>query len=243
MPYSAFGALTDHFRILAIANGAGTLADDLELISSTKTLIAKSRADAQDENGDIAASTWFGAPATMFEASSTFAVKSGSFSIHLLKLGFVESGMCILSFDIKTENGGWPQLTVSGRLGCIDPATLKTYTLPAGSSPGTGDTITGIKTAQAIGFTVTAGCKLTSSGVTASIDFAEQTDGLGVPAAQDCSGGTISGSASFVGVTAAPAWTVTGITGATETQAPGSEEPQAAYNTGSGAWEMRLAVD
>ena len=231
-----FGALTDHFGILAIVNGAGTLADCLTLVGSSKTPIALSRADAQDENGDITASSWFGAPATMFEASSTFAVKSDSFSLNLLKCGYIATTKAILSIDVKTENGAWPQITVSGRLGCIDPATLKTYTLPA-------FTISGKKQAQPIGFTVTAGCKLTGSGFSASVDFAEQADGVGVPCAQDVSGGVLTGSGDFVGVTAVPAWTVTGITGAVETQAPGNDEPQAAYSTGTGTWEMMLSVD
>lgn len=236
MPYSAFGAQTDHFGILAIANGGGTLADDLELVNSTKTPVAKQKAEALDENGDSAEATWYGnGTGAFYEASSTFAVKSGSFSLNLLKAGFVASGKCITQIEVRTENGAWPQLTVSGRLGCIDPATLKTYTLP--DLP-----VSGIKTAQAIGFTVTTGCKLTGSSLTASVEFAEQADGLGEPAAHDCAGGSLSGSGDFVGVTAAPAWTVT-LSGAVATAAPGSEEPQAAYNTGTGTWEARLAVD
>lgn len=235
MPYSAFGAQTDHFGILAIVLGEGTLDTVLELVNSSKTLIPKSKAEAADENGDSAAATWYGAPGTMYEASSTFAVKTGSFNLNVLKCGYIASTKAVLSIDVKTENGAWPQLTVSGRLGCVDPATLKTYTLPD-------LTIYGKKQAQALGFTVTAGCKLTGSGLTASVEFAEQADGLGVPVAQDVSGGALAGTGDFVGVTAAPAWTVT-LSGATETQAPGSEEPQAAYNTGSGAWEARLAVD
>lgn len=235
MPYSAFGAQTDHFGILAIVLGEGTLGDVLELVNSTKTPIPKSRAEAADENGDIAAATWYGDAGTMFEASSTFAVKSGSFSLNLLKCGYIASTKAVLSIELTTENGAWPQLTVSGRLGCIDPATLKTYTLPD-------LTVYGKKQAQALGFSVTSGCKLTGSSVSASVDFSEQTDGLGVPVAQDVSGGFVSATADFVGVTAAPAWTVT-LSGAIETQVPGSEEPQAAYNTGSGAWEKILAVD
>jgi hypothetical protein len=137
---------------------------------------------------------------------------------------------------VKTGNGEWPTLTVTGRLGCLTPETAKTYTLPA-------VVIAGKKSAQPIGFTVGVGCKLTGSGMTASIEFAEQADGVGVPCAHSCSGGKVSGSGDFVGVTAVPAWTVTGITGAVETQAPGNEEPQAAYSTGSGTWEAILAVD
>ena len=54
---SQFGAKTDHFGILA--DGEGTLGDVLEIIDSSATPDAQSRADA-DENGDIAAATWHG---------------------------------------------------------------------------------------------------------------------------------------------------------------------------------------
>jgi hypothetical protein len=235
MPYAPFGAHDDHFGILAIVNGGDTIADCLTLISAPKNNIAKSSVYAQDENGDNAALTVYGAPTTMFEASNVFHVTSGSFNLNLLKVGFVASGKAITSIDVKTSNGGWPEITVTGRLGCIDPATLKTYTLPD-------ITITGKKAAQPIGFTVTAGCKLTGSGLTASVDFAEVTNGEGVPVAHDVSGGTLSGSGDFVAVTATPAWAVT-LSGATATKAPGNEGPQAAYDTGSGSWEKMLAVD
>jgi hypothetical protein len=202
MSYAPFGAHDDHFGILAIANGEDTLADVLTLISAPKNNIAKSVAYAADENADNAANTAYGAPDTMFEASNVFHVTSGSFSLELLKCGFIASGKAITSIDVKTSNGGWPEITVTGRLGCIDPTTLKTYTLPD-------ITIYGKKCAQVIGFTVTAGCKLTGSGLTASVDFAEDTDGSGVPVAQDVSGGTLTGSGDFVAITAPPAWTVT----------------------------------
>jgi hypothetical protein len=93
-----------------------------------------------------------------------------------------------------------------------------------------------------MGFTVAAGCKLTGSNLSASVEFSEQTDGMGVPVAQDVAGGVVTVTADFVGITAAPGWTVT-HSGASELAAPGSEEPQAAYNTGSGTWEIMLAVD
>ena len=235
MTYSPFGAQTDHFGILNIAAGEGTLGNVLELVSSTKTIVPKAMAYAQDENGDNTAGTVYGAPTTMYEASSTFAVKSGSFSLKLLKLGYIASTKALLSIELSTENGGWPQLTVNGRLGCIAPATLKTYTLPD-------ITIYGRKQAQMIGFTVKEGCKLTGSNLSASVEFSEQADGMGVPVAQDVAGGVVTVTADFVGITAAPGWTVTHV-GASELAAPGSEEPQAAYNTGSGTWEMMLAVD
>jgi len=48
---SQFGALIDHFSMAT---------DDLILVDAKSEDDALSRADAQDENGDIAAATWFG---------------------------------------------------------------------------------------------------------------------------------------------------------------------------------------
>ena len=226
-----FGAATDHFGILAIVDGAGTLADVLDLVDSSKTPASDSRADAQDENGDIAASTFYGA-GSLFEASSTFALTSGDLDTELISLGEVSAGVCITSVEISTSNDGWPQLTVSGTLGTetmVAPTGFtNTFVMPTLD-------IIARKQAQPMGFTVGATCKMTGSSLSASIELAQQEDGLGEPAAHAVSGGTFEVSADFVRITAAPSWTVTspGI-GLTETQVPGENEGQASYHTGTG---------
>lgn len=234
-----FGALTDHFSILSIVDGSGTLGDILELIASPKTPDPMSRADALDENGDTAASTWYGNTAkALFEASSTFTVKSGTLDTALLKLGELATGVVVTGIDGGTDSGGWPTITVKGKLGTeaiVAPSgKLNTWTLPSWS-------IVGSKRAQTIDFSVGAGCKCTSSGFSASIELAQTEDGLGEPAAHGVSGGVCTLSANIQAVTAEPAWTLSGNW--TETQAPGADEGQAAYHTGSGAAEQILERD
>jgi hypothetical protein len=231
-----FGALTDHFGILAIVSGGGTLADVLELVDSSKTPVAKSRADALDEYGDIAASTWFGNPDDDFyEASSTFAVVSDSFDLSVLDLGELTGNKIITSIEITTSNSAWPQLTVTGMLGVEAICGTPVYSLPS-------LTITGCKYSQELGFTTGDGARLTGSTVSASIDMAQQDDGGGDPVAHGLSGGVMTGTAQFVRVTAAPSWTVT-LSGATETQAPSLAEPQAEYHTAEASYEYILSRD
>jgi len=219
---SKFGATTDHFSL------AGT---DLILISSTKAPLAKGRADALDEKGDIVEFTHFGL-ATIYEVSCTYCLKSGSLDLSTLDLGMLATGILASSIEAKTENGSYPTITVNGRTGAIDPATLDTFALPA-------ITITGIKAAQLMGFTIAEGCKILSCGLSASIDVVDQANGLGVQVAMGISGGIATVSAEFQGITVAPGWTLT-LSGLVATQAPGADEPQAAYMTGTGNAEIKL---
>ena len=115
---SNWGALTDHFGILAIDHGATTLDSVLKLISSNATPIAKSRSVAPDENGDAAAATWFGAPDTMLEVSCEFEA-IGDFTTDLIELGEVTTGKVITGLELGTDSGSWPKLTFSGRIGCL----------------------------------------------------------------------------------------------------------------------------
>lgn len=224
---SAFGGLTDHF---------GLATGDMVLVDSEKTPIAQNRADAQDENGDIVASAYFGNTSGDFaEVSCTYAIKSGNVNLNTLKCGEVVVGtapndvrIIITSIEVSTSNDGWPQVTVSGTAGafqvCTVPGKLNTYTLPAVS-------IAGCKRAQPIGFTVTEG-RLTSSSLSASVEIAQQEDGVGEPVAHAVSGGTKEVSAEFVRITAPPEWQITtpGI-GLVETQKPGVSEGQSAWHT------------
>jgi hypothetical protein len=227
---SNFGALTDHFGILEIEG----LSEVLELTASSKTPDPMSRADAQDENGDIAAATWHGnAAGTLFDASSTFVCKSGTFSTDVLHGGEVATGKVITSISISTSNGGWPQITVSGKLGTsaiVAPTgSTNKWKMPA-------FTITGAKRAQLLAFTVAAACRLTDSSLEGSLDIAQAEDGLGEPVAHGISGGVLTMGASLVAVTGPCAWTPTGDW--EETQAPGAEEGQASYHTATASAEL-----
>ena len=223
---SQFGALTDHFSMATA---------DLILIDSKIEDDPLSRADAQDENGDIAAATWFGNTAKALKtASCTYALKSGTVSLSTFVLGEIATGVFVESINPSTSNSDWPKVEVSGKLGTetITNDAGKTYTLPTLS-------LSGIKRAQEMGFTTGAGCRLTASSFSGSVDLAQVEDGLGEPAAHGVSGGVGEGSADFVGITTAPTWTVD-LADATETKAPGEAEPQAAYHTGSGTYEIIL---
>jgi hypothetical protein len=236
---SNFGALTDHFGILALpATGGGTLGDSLKLVDSSNVPVTKNREDANDENGDIAASTYFGdASETLSEASCTYALCSGALDTEDLALGELSTGVIAITAEITTSNDAWPQLTVTGTLGptALDTSIDQTFTLPDFD-------INGRKQAQEIGFTTTAGCKLTGSSLSCSIDLSSQEDGLGEPCAHGVSGGTVEVTGDFVRVTASPAWTVTDVD-LTETKAPGENEGQASYHTGTGTAAGTLIRD
>lgn len=235
---SSFGALTDHF---------GLASSDLVLVNSSETIVEKSRADAMDENGDIAATTYFGNNTQdMREISCTYALKSGTLNINTIKLGATAAAPTLLreSIEVNTSNSEFPQITVSGRkniLAMTAPSgKLNTFTLPSLLLSGT-------KYAQLIFCAVGAGCKITGSSLSANIEVAQQDNGLGEPIAHGVSGGQGTFSAEFVRITAAPSWTI--ITGGntafgiTETQPPGQEQGQAAYHTASGNGAFSISRD
>lgn len=235
---SSFGALTDHF---------GLASSDLVLVNSSETIVEKSRADAMDENGDIAATTYFGNNSQdMREISCTYALKSGTLNINTIKLGATAAAPTVLreSIEVSTSNSEFPQVTVSGRkniLAMTAPSgKLNTFTLPSLSLAGT-------KYAQAIFCTAGAGCKITGTSLSANVEVAQQDNGLGEPIAHGVSGGQGTFSAEFVRITTAPSWTIvtTGNTafGITETQPPGQEQGQAAYHTASGNGAFSITRD
>lgn len=245
---STFGALTDHFGILDIVDGGGTLGDILELVDSSKKMRAESRADARDENNDIIASSVFGNDAkAIFEVSCVYAVKSGTLDLSLIKLGELDTGILALTLEAATSNGEWPQITVGGLLGTeaiVAPTgKLNTFTLP-------GVDIVGIKQAQQLGFTCTY-LRLTGSSLSMAVESAEQADGLGEPVAHGVSGGTGEGSAEFVKVVddapvfalAPPITTAKWLAAITEDPASGAKEPQAAYHTVSAAFVFTIVRD
>lgn len=238
---SNFGALTDHFDL----TGTGGVFETIgELVDSSETPVSQNRADAQDENGDIAASSYYGNTAgDLSEVSCTYALKSGTLDISDLKCGEITVGadnIVITSIEVSTENGGWPQITVSGTKGTktITAPTgfLNTYSLPSIS-------IKGMKQAQDMGFVTTASTgRLTGSSLSASIELAQQDDGLGEPVAHGVSGGTVEVNADWVYTTAVPEWTPTaGMF--TETQAPAATQPQADFHTYSATAAGTLTRD
>jgi hypothetical protein len=236
---SNFGALTDHFGLAAGA---------LVLIDSSETIIEQSRADALDENGDIAASTYYGnTTQNMREVSCTYALTSGSLSLNsAIKLGSLASSPTVVreSLQVTTSNSEFPSITISGRKN-ITAITLPTGKLNTWTVPVV--TIFGQKRAQEIMFSTGAGCRLTSSSLECSVELTQQDNGVGEPIAFGLSGGQGTFSGEFVRVTAAPSWTIVttnNVTrGVTQTQAPGVEQGQAAYHTGTGTGAFTIIRD
>ena len=221
---SNFGGLTDHF---------GLATDHMVLVSSTATPVSQSRADALDENGDIAASAWHGnTSAGLEEATCVYALKSGTLPTGF-ELGQLSVGVVVLSIAVATSNGEWPQITVSGIIGSEALEQIKTYAL------GTLN-VSGKKQAQAMGVALTTG-KLTDCTLTATCDWAQQEDGLGEPVAYGVSGAIASADATAVGTgDAAPV--LAAAAGYTVSQGSGKEEGQAAWHTASITTEKILSV-
>jgi hypothetical protein len=221
-----FGALTDHFNLAA---SIGTL------VESSKTPIANSRADALDENGDIADAAWYGnTDGVLYEASCTYQVDTNDVNVATaLKLGELATGVVVTSIEISTSNGDWPKITVSGILGTGALEQGKTYAMPTA-------TVAAKMQAQAMGITVTTG-KLTSCSLSASCDLATANDGEGEPVAHGVSGAVATATAEAVATStdtpvlaAAEGWEV--ATGS------GLNEPQANWHTTSISVEKVLPV-
>ena len=222
-----FGALTDHFNLAASVG---------RLVDSSKTPVANSRADALDENGDIADAAWYGnTDGDLYEASCTYQVDKNDVTVAtVLKLGELSTGVVVTSIEISTSNGDWPRVTVSGTLGTGALEQSKPYAMPTG-------TVAAKKQAQIIaGITLTSG-KLTSASLSASCDLVTATDGEGEPVAHGVSGAVATATAEAVAVTAESP-VLAADTGWNITTGSALNAPQAAWPTGSISVETTLPV-
>ena len=234
-----YGALTDHWGLLTEVTGA--LNGKAVLVAASSTPVAKSVSRAQDANGDNAAEALAGqtAAGTLAEASCTYALSGNTVNLNTLKLGEIAANKIARTLSAVTSNSAWPQITVTGLINALTvvaPAgKLNTYSILDSI------TLTNAKHAQLLDFTVGGDCRLTGSTYSASIETAEQANGLGVIVCHGISGGVVTQSCELVAVTAAATWTP----GETwkETQKPGADEGAAAWHTTSGAAEKLLARD
>ena len=234
---SKFGARDDHFGILAIDIGGGqTLGSVLSIIGSNDARESLSRAEAMDENNDPIAASWHGnLDGELRDVSNVFSLKSGSFNLNVLFLGEVEAGKIISTIEVAPANDGTPKITVTGKLGTkavvAPPGKTNRWELPS-------MTIFGAFRAQPLGFTIDQG-RLLSSSLNATIEVAQEEDGMGEPIAHGLSGGLLTGTANFNTHDESAEWTVT-LAGAVETQEPGADQGQAAYETTTATWEKIL---
>ena len=225
-----FGARVDHFALLAVTHGAGTLADIMSLVDSTKTPDADNRIDARDGENDVTASAYSGA-GDLHAAECTYSLNSGTLDLQDIVMGLVDTGIAIATLNVTTgQDQARPLIKLTGILGTIDSTPpdgkTDTFTLP------TSIEIVGRKGAQVMGISAAATtCKLQSSSFDAVVEVARQDDGTGEPVGHGFSAGVTTASAEFVGITAAPS--ATAGTGFTLTQLPGGGQAQASWEKGS----------
>jgi hypothetical protein len=239
-----WGGRTDHFGVLAIVDGATTLATKLKLLSAPYEPDANTASDAPNFAGDIVDWVAHGNTAgKLIEASTEFLV-IGSFNINLIKLGEIVGvspapNKVITGVSVSTQNGGGgTKLTVTGKVGTqaiVKPTGfVNTYTLPS-------ITIGEGFVAQELGFTIDKG-RLLSSSLNASISLAQENDGLGEPAAHGLSGGELIVEATIGALADACAWTVD-LSGAVEMKAPGASEAQADWEQTTASYRYVIARD
>jgi hypothetical protein len=234
-----YGAFTDHFGLIG---ATGALYEKAVLVASSSTPVAKSVNRAQDANGDNAAEALAGqtATGTLAEASCTYALSQGTVNLDTLKLGEIAANKIARTLSAVTSNSAWPQITVTGLINTIavvaPTGKLNTYSIVDDIE------LTNAKRAQLLDFTVDEDCRLTGSTYTASIETAEQINGLGVIVAHGISGGVVTQSCELVAIDDVAAWTPTGVTWQ-ETQAPGADEGAAAWHTTSASAEKLLERD
>lgn len=229
MATTGFGGKTDHFSMATT---------DLILQESTKTPRKANEANALDENGDVAVTELYGNDAgTLYDASCTYLLKSGTLDLSTLLLGELETGVVVTGITVDTSNGDWPKVVATGVLGT---AAFQAPTGKTASAALPAITITGGKFAQGLGFTVASGA-LNSSSLSATCDTAEANDGEGEPVAYAASFPNAEVTASGVYTAVAFTWAVTtpGV-GLVETQAESAEEPQAAWQTATATGYIAL---
>ena len=219
---NSFGGRTDHF---------GFASTDLILISSSSIPLPETVERAENQEGDYEAEEAHGqnAAGDLSAATCVYALKSDTLNLNTLAIGESASGVICESLEVVTANGAWPMFTATGQLATEDVAAptgkLNTWTILDSIL------ITGAKRAQLMDFAVDAGCRVTSSSYTAAVDIASQANGLGVIVAHGVSGGVSTISADLINITATCAWTPTVESSWLEEQAPGADEPQAAFET------------
>jgi hypothetical protein len=205
----------------------------------SKTPHALNSAYAEDSNGDPAAASYYGGTGGLggaaFDYSYDIVLVSGSAQLSGITLGAKGTGLVMGKVDVVTSNGAWPKITVSGRdqVAATDTVAMGTWTLPTAL-------ISGRKKAQAIGFTIAAGCRLQGASVAVSTDDSQQLDSQGAEAAYDISNGILTGSADLVEVTTACSWTMDSVVAGVVTQSPGSDQTNTGYATTSGTYEKIL---
>ena len=204
----------------------------------SETPRAKSTADALDENGNVAARTYYGGSATIKDCSITLVLKSGSAPAAITLGAAAQATQFVTGVEVATGNSQWPTYIVTWKEGLTNvTGSAFTVELPE---------LIPAKKAQAIGVGVATTAattqKLTGSSASWSCDYAEQLNGQGEYAASAFSNGVATSSADGVVISGAPSWTAqTGWT--VEDGAAPLEESNTDYGTSSATVSKFLAAD
>jgi hypothetical protein len=224
---SGYGRDTDFFGIAGVAPG-------LVFFGGNKVPKPQTMVRAMNEDGDpVAEDSFDGGPADAIE--NDYRLLSGSLNLNLLSLGYVLVGSAnraIVSITVTTSNTEWPTLKVVGFDAVTNYTTMPIFTLPSIS-------ISGLKKAQGLDFSVGSACRLTGSSWSATAEFAHALNGTGVVGAMAMSGALLEQSGEATEITGAVTWTPG--SGYTETQGPNAANAEATWGTGGfGATKLIL---
>jgi hypothetical protein len=214
---AGFGIGTDYL---------GLSSADLILIESNNTPKSQTREQAQDEDGNFAAEDQYdGSGAEAVEC--VYELQSGTLNLNTLTLGHVSNGgseYCFYAIEVSTSNGEWPKLRCSAYKDVTSYANYPAFTLPS-------CTISGKKQAQGLLFAVGSNCRLTSSTLSCSGEFAYTLDSAGDVGADAFSGADLVVSGEAVEIEGAVTWTPDTGQSFIETQAPGGNTTNISWAT------------
>ena len=206
----------------------------------SETARSESVADAPDENGDVAARTYYGGSSTIKDCSITLVLKSGTAPSSIVLGADTASGvtMWVTSVELTTGNGQWPTYVINWKEGLTNVTGSKfTVALP---------TVIPAKKAQPLGVAVATAkaltMKLTGSSASWTVDYAEQLDGQGEFAAASFSNGTATSTADGVIISGEAEWTAQSGWTIEDGAAPVTSS-NTAYDTTSASVSKFLAAD
>lgn len=185
-----------------------------------------SEAQAQDENGDVAASTIYdtsAGDAVSVTYAGSIGDTAGAIDLSGIKGGKVINGYVVTGMGVTTSNTDYPQIVISGQKTSTVDGDIAKYTH--------GITLNAGKGAQAFGATAGGTSRLTGSSASFAVQVARVMDSTGEEAAIDVYGGRVDATNTLVGVTGAPS--ATADTGFTLLGGPSEEESNTGYATGT----------
>jgi len=209
---------------------------DLKLISSRTVPKPVSLEYAMDEDGNkVASGSHDAGPADAIECE--YELQNGTLNINTITLGHLQVDAienCLVTVEVDTSNGKWPSIKMAGFAAVLDFATYPAFTLPS-------ITISGLRKAQLLDFTIGADCKLNASSFKAEGEFHHSLDEAGAAGPMNFTGGVMTIGFEAVEIGAAVSWTPGGTW--TETQGPGIDSGNIKHADGTGEAEQYISED